>query len=279
MPKPIANAQPSIDPSTLSVAQFDGKKDYIEVGFQEVLNPPQFTVECWAKVTGGQGSWRSPITSRGEGPLAGYIIYAGQNNKWQFWIGSGGSWSTYQGPAIKLNAWTHCAGSYDGEVMRFYVNGKEVGSPVTAPLTLNTRFPLRIGTGCTEQSPQFFFNGQIAEVRVWNCVRTPEEIQDYMNQRCTGKEPSLVAYWPLSDSAGESAKDQTRSVNHGVLQGATWNTTDDLPLTTPEPPKQSYVPTSQTGLQDYSYWCQYVKDQAKKSDKDPKSFRRGRIWA
>ena len=44
-------------------------------------------------------------------------------------------------------------------------------------------------------------------------------------------------------------------------------------------PKKSYVPTSQTGLQDYSYWCQYVKDQAKKSDKDPKSFRRGRIWA
>jgi cyanobactin cluster PatC/TenC/TruC protein len=49
-------------------------------------------------------------------------------------------------------------------------------------------------------------------------------------------------------------------------------------ITTPEP-KKSYVPTSQTGLQDYSYWCQYVKDQAKKSDKDPKSFRRGRIWA
>lgn len=49
-------------------------------------------------------------------------------------------------------------------------------------------------------------------------------------------------------------------------------------ISTPEP-KKSYVPTSQTGLQDYSYWCQYVKDQAKKSDKDPKSFRRGRIWA
>jgi cyanobactin cluster PatC/TenC/TruC protein len=49
-------------------------------------------------------------------------------------------------------------------------------------------------------------------------------------------------------------------------------------ITTPEA-KKSYVPTSQTGLQDYSYWCQYVKDQAKKSDKDPKSFRRGRIWA
>ncbi len=279
MPQPTNNLQSSVDLSTVPVAQFDGEKDYIEVGFQEALNPLQFTVECWAKVTGGQGSWRSPITSRGEGPLAGYIIYAGNNNKWQFWIGSGGSWSTYQGPEIKLNAWTHCAGSYDGKVMRFYVNGEEVGSPVTAPLTLNTRFPLRIGAGCTEKSPQFFFNGQIAEVRVWNCVRTPEKIQGYMNQRCTGKEANLVAYWPLSDASGETAQDRTSPANSGVLQGATWSTTDDLPLATPEPPKRSYIPTSQTGLQDYSYWWEYCRGQAKKSEGNDKPFRRGRIWA
>ncbi len=43
--------------------------------------------------------------------------------------------------------------------------------------------------------------------------------------------------------------------------------------------KKSYVPTSQTGLQDYGYWCEYVKERAKNSDKDPKPFRRGRIWA
>ncbi|WP_293338617.1 cyanobactin biosynthesis PatC/TenC/TruC family protein [Microcoleus sp. CAWBG58] len=46
---------------------------------------------------------------------------------------------------------------------------------------------------------------------------------------------------------------------------------------TPEQ-KKSYVPTSQTGLQDYAYWCDYAKKQAKKSEKNPKPFRRGRIW-
>lgn len=43
--------------------------------------------------------------------------------------------------------------------------------------------------------------------------------------------------------------------------------------------KKSYVPTSQTGLQDYSFWGKYVKEQAKKSQGDGKPFRRGRIWA
>ncbi|TAE13737.1 MAG: cyanobactin biosynthesis PatC/TenC/TruC family protein [Oscillatoriales cyanobacterium] len=43
-------------------------------------------------------------------------------------------------------------------------------------------------------------------------------------------------------------------------------------------PKKSYVPTSQTGLQDYSYWCEYVKKHAKAPDPQSKPFRRGRIW-
>ncbi|RCJ18683.1 hypothetical protein A6S26_28280 [Nostoc sp. ATCC 43529] len=48
---------------------------------------------------------------------------------------------------------------------------------------------------------------------------------------------------------------------------------------TPEPKKKkSYVPTSQTGLQDYSYWWEYARQHAK-APEEGKSFRRGRIWA
>lgn len=42
--------------------------------------------------------------------------------------------------------------------------------------------------------------------------------------------------------------------------------------------KKSYVPTSQTGLQDYSYWWQYAREHAKAPDQQ-QPFRRGRIWA
>ena len=49
-------------------------------------------------------------------------------------------------------------------------------------------------------------------------------------------------------------------------------------VSSPPEQKKSYVPDSQTGLQDYSYWCDYAKKQAKKSKRHPKPFRRGRIW-
>lgn len=57
-------------------------------------------------------------------------------------------------------------------------------------------------------------------------------------------------------------------------------TTEVTPSQVSSPPEQkkSYVPDSQTGLQDYSYWWDYAKKQAKKSKRHPKPFRRGRIW-
>ena len=41
---------------------------------------------------------------------------------------------------------------------------------------------------------QFWWNGYLDEIRMWNIVRTQEEIQATMNKTLTGNEPGLVAY-------------------------------------------------------------------------------------
>ena len=42
-------------------------------------------------MTGGQGTFRSLVTSRdyAAGNSRGYILYAGSDNNWQFWTGNG----------------------------------------------------------------------------------------------------------------------------------------------------------------------------------------------
>lgn len=45
------------------------------------------------------------------------------------------------------------------------------------------------------------------------------------------------------------------------------------PTTPAATPQKSYLPTTQTGLQDYAYWWDYARKYAKKE-----GFRRGRIW-
>jgi cyanobactin cluster PatC/TenC/TruC protein len=41
---------------------------------------------------------------------------------------------------------------------------------------------------------------------------------------------------------------------------------------------KSYLPATQTGLQDYAYWCDYARKHAKQV-KGAQTYRRGRIWA
>lgn len=49
------------------------------------------------------------------------------------------------------------------------------------------------------------------------------------------------------------------------------------PAQPPQPAAKSYLPTSQTGLQDYSFWWEYARKQAKTTKTNP-AYRRGRIW-
>jgi cyanobactin cluster PatC/TenC/TruC protein len=60
---------------------------------------------------------------------------------------------------------------------------------------------------------------------------------------------------------------------------------EDKPRATPAAPpvatapkeRKSYLPTSQTGLQDYSFWWEYARKHAKIA-KATSAFLRGRIW-
>jgi Concanavalin A-like lectin/glucanases superfamily/Lamin Tail Domain len=231
-------------PASTCVLSFDGKSQYVEIPYKPEQNPDVFTVSAWAKVTGGQGTWRSVITSRDGSPNRGYIIYAGANNKWQTWVGNGLSgdgngWMAVSGSDIQLNTWTHVASVFDGKVLELFINGKSV-SKKNVTYAKNTQRPLRIGTGLTERTYcNYFYHGQIAEVSVWNVVRNEADIQSSMNQRLRGNEAGLMGYWPLNECSGKTVADQTSHGNAGNVSGATWQTIEDLPVqpAAPEPIK------------------------------------------
>ncbi len=150
----------------------------VEVPYTAELNPPVFSLEVWAKVTGGAGAHRSPLASRDDAPQRGYIFYAEPGNTWQFWTGTGASsgWDVIAGPALTIGAWAHLVATYDGTTKRFYVNGAEVGTS-TNPFGVNDAQLLRIGGSATENPVgSFFFEGSIDEVAVYDKPLSPESI-------------------------------------------------------------------------------------------------------
>lgn len=158
---------------------FDGN-DYIEKSFESSLNPDIFSVSLWVKSDGPDGQYHSPITSRDITPQRGYIIYQGNNNKWEFWIGTGVAWATIYGNNVTTN-WIHLVAVYDGTNMRLYENGILTAGPSANSFSKNTVRPIRIGTGSTEGAPQLFFNGLIDEIGLWNKALSPEEVTTLYN--------------------------------------------------------------------------------------------------
>ncbi len=152
----------------------------VDVDYLEDLNPEVFTVELWARVDGGQGSYRSPITSRDDHPQRGYVIYASASDRWEFWTGRGEQtgWNSLAGPAVAIGEWVYLVAQYDGTRMLFYVNGELVGQMNTG-FGPNRARPLRIGGGATEGSGQYFFEGAIDEVAVYSEILSAGVIQEH----------------------------------------------------------------------------------------------------
>ncbi|HWB04756.1 MAG TPA: lamin tail domain-containing protein [Verrucomicrobiales bacterium] len=169
---------------------------YVQTPYSAALNPPVFTVECWAKATGGAGTFRAAVSNRNDdgAQTYGYIFYAASNNTWQFWTGSGGSgaWDPITGPAVTLNTWVHLVGTYDGAVKRFFVNGTQAGTGASATFNINTARGMRIGAGQNEAAANFLFAGDVDEVAVYSRVLTPAEISQRYQYAKNNTPPAAV---------------------------------------------------------------------------------------
>lgn len=154
-----------------------GDRQKIDVPWTEALNPPQFSMEVWARMTGGAGVHRSPLTSRADSPQRGYIFYCEPGDIWQFWSGKGddSGWDNIPGPRAEINQWAHLVGTYDGTIKRFYVNGVMVGTS-TAAFAPNDVNALRFGGGATEGPGAFFFEGDVDEPAIYNKALTDEQV-------------------------------------------------------------------------------------------------------
>ena len=119
--------------------------------------------------------------------------------------------------------WSHLAVTYDGGVVRLYVNGSEVSSRSTAGTIRQTPDPLWIGGN---QPYGEYFDGEIDDVRVYDRALEPAELRAEMSgplrrADSTGRS-GLVAAYEFDAGSGRRASDASGSNNSGSIIGATW---------------------------------------------------------
>ena len=192
--------------------QFDGTDDRV-TGTLSTL--PQGnaarTIEAWIKYTTGDDKTIFRYGVEQNNQTFALHLYNGV-----YIIGLFNDLST--GYAVNDGSWHHLAVTHDGTTTKVYVDGIQRGSKTTTYNTTGTDF--HIGT-YLRTTYQFFYNGTIDEVRVWNVARTQSEIQATMNSELSSGTGLILAYH-FNETSGTTADDAIGS-NDGTLTNFNFN--------------------------------------------------------
>jgi hypothetical protein len=214
-------------PSTLrsqysgTALRFDGIDDYVSVADQAVWpsDTNAFTVELWVK-------FNSVPTNA---VLIGQDEGGGSMNKWLAGFLGGVFYFHVNGSNGNVNPisypWTpvpdvfyHLAVTRRGDRFDLYRDGELVVSGSATIAIPDVSADLTIG-----QAENFFFNGELDDVRIWSVARTRSEIASSMYRPLTYSEPGLVAGWQFNEGGGTSISSNGNYIGT-LMNGPQWIT-------------------------------------------------------
>jgi hypothetical protein len=136
--------------------------------------------------------------------------------------------------------WHHVAGVRDasGQSTRLYLDGELVAETVGALTSLsgNGRIFALGARYAPSDKYNFFYDGQLAEVRLWNYARSTEKIDRERYYKMRGDEPGLIGYWPCDEGLDVRVYDGTSSSNNGIfVSSVAWEYTVDFMRDRPPP--------------------------------------------
>ena len=156
---------------------FDGVDDYVDCSQGTNLNiTDAITIEAWVYPTASSYDQWDAILAKGG---SSYRLHMHDN---QFDLGLSIVGQPNQnldaGSVFVQNQWTHVAGTYNGTIMKIYINGTLANSIAVSGAIKTNDYPLWIGDN--SQVPDRYFNGLIDEVTIYNRALSAEEIKsDY----------------------------------------------------------------------------------------------------
>ncbi|MGB2601658.1 MAG: LamG-like jellyroll fold domain-containing protein, partial [Candidatus Omnitrophota bacterium] len=137
------------------------------------------------------------------------------------YFNTGGSAAISFSTTVEQDEWAHIMVTYDGtqKVAKLYKDGVEVATDTSIDGTMQNRTtPMLIGHAYNSSNTNYYFDGKVDEVCVFNGTLSEGEVQTVMNDGLTGSETDLAAYY--SFNAGD-ATDDSVNTNDGTVVDAT----------------------------------------------------------
>ncbi|HTK75270.1 MAG TPA: LamG domain-containing protein, partial [Gemmataceae bacterium] len=196
--------------------RFNGNDSQVRVPDSPALEPAVLTVELW--VNSSQPGNQTYLLSKGASgdSFGSYALDTASGDGLFFDVFTSGGF--FRSPAAPLQSvfdgqWHHVAGTFDGQVVRLYVDGAEQGAGTTLPgpaslaYNLPTHNDLLLGNYDNGGASNFnyHFAGLLDEVSVYSRALSATEIQGIVAAGGAGKSmagPGVVVDLPLGTATG-----------------------------------------------------------------------------
>lgn len=186
----------------------------------------EFTIEAWINPSDGSNN---AIIDKGSYQ---YLLSHNPNGTTGLGFYRLGNW-VYNPMTIPTNTWSHIAMTYSVSTnqVKFYLNGTQVGATQTGAVSLAPDDgPMNIGRQDPSSCQCNTFNGSMDELRLWNKVRTPAEIQANYQSAIDGITAGLVANYHFDQGVAggnntsiTSVTDASGNNNNGTFGGFALN--------------------------------------------------------
>jgi hypothetical protein len=190
-----------------------GSNDYLTLPNESMFDftSGSFSVGAWIKTDEALGGVVRSIVDKTGGSFTGWYLFADvAGDMWfGFSDGAADNAATYT-YTIAQNQWYHVVGTWDGDILRLYVNGTEVGNNNVSTTPAGNNNPVYIGASPLFGSREF--NGIIDEVFIVNRSLTPEQISALYQNRTdliVSQETSVGENWSICVTPNDGTEDGT----------------------------------------------------------------------
>ena len=168
---------------------FDGMDDRISLPDIDNGLKSDFSVSAWVRPSNAEGSYQGVVGSTTAG---GFMMFINQGKlAFRVTTNENGQKLVSEG-TIQNNFWQMITCTFDGNTMRWYINGKNVHNESLSG-TLKDRSEAWIGwSGWAEE----YFEGGIDDVRLFNNALTEQQVVDLFEKGNINKTPVSLASKP-----------------------------------------------------------------------------------
>ncbi|HEX2934066.1 MAG TPA: leucine-rich repeat protein [Bacteroidales bacterium] len=218
------------DAANNNALNFEGTNDYVSCG---AYNPTTFTIEAWVNPNVVNAD-QAVVSTLSESTSTGCELHISSGGIPVLTIRNANAWADIKSTVpISASNWTHLATTYDGAIVKLYINGLLSASSNAVSYNQGSA-SMYIGG---RSSGSYNFNGAIDEVRIWNTALTESQINGnmYNDIENPASVAGLTRYFTFNQgTAGgsnsgistlidASASAQNGTLNNVVLIGSTSN--------------------------------------------------------